>query len=127
MVLGYSRLSCVVPVFRQDLDSVINCFEEAFQFFGGCTARIVIDGMKACLDLADPYAPRFNRTFLEYATFRGFLPDPARPYHPKDKPGVERHVRFVRARFFRGGSVLDFESVQRTSLRWSRHTRARRV
>jgi hypothetical protein len=32
MVLGYSRLSCVVPVFRQDLQSVIHCFEEAFRF-----------------------------------------------------------------------------------------------
>jgi len=44
MVLGYSRLSCVVPVFRQDLESLINCFEEAFRFFGGCPQRIVIDG-----------------------------------------------------------------------------------
>ena len=85
MVLGYSRLSCVVPVFRQDLQSVIHCFEEAFRFFGACPKRVVIDGLKACLELADPYRPRFNRTFLEYATFRGFLPDPARPYHPKDK------------------------------------------
>jgi len=127
MVLGYSRLSCVVPVFRQDLDSVINCFEEAFQFFGGCTARIVIDGMKACLDLADPYAPRFNRTFLEYATFRGFLPDPARPYHPKDKPVVERHVRFVRERFFRGESFIDLEDVRRRALNWCRDTAGRRL
>jgi len=73
MVLGYSRLSCVIPVFRQDLKTVINCFEEAFQFFGGCTTRVVIDGLKACLDLADSYVPRLNRTFLEYAAFRGFL------------------------------------------------------
>jgi hypothetical protein len=96
MVLGHSRLSCVVPVFRQDLKTVINCFEEAFQFFGGCPARVIIDGMKACLDLADPYVPRLNRTFSEYAAFRRFLTDPARPYHPKDKPTVERHVPFVR-------------------------------
>ena len=85
MVLGYSRLSCVVPVFRQDLESVIHCFEEAFRFFGGCPSRIVIDNMKSCIDLADPLVPRFNRTFLEYAGYRGFIPDPARPYHPKDK------------------------------------------
>ena len=63
MVLGYSRLSCVVPVFRQDLQSVIHCFEEAFRFFGGCPKRVVIDGLKACLELADPYRPRFNRNF----------------------------------------------------------------
>ncbi len=127
MVLGYSRLSCVVPVFRQDLKSVINAFEEAFQFFGGCTIRIVIDGMKACLDLADPYVPRFNRTFLEYATFRGFLPDPARPYHPKDKPAVERHVRFVRERFFKGEKFIDLEDIRRRALHWCRETAGRRI
>jgi len=85
MVLGYSRLSCVVPVFHQDLVTVIDCFEQAFEFFGGCPRRVVIDGMKACLDKADPCTPRLNRTFLEYANYRGFLPDAARPRHPKDK------------------------------------------
>jgi transposase len=84
MVLGYSRLNCVVPVFRQDLVTVIDCFEQAFEFFGGCPRRVVIDGMKACLDKADPCTPRFNRTFLEYANYRGFLPDAARPRHPKE-------------------------------------------
>lgn len=127
MVLGYSRLSCVIPVFRQDLESVINCFEEAFRFFGGCARRIVIDGMKACLDLADPYSPRLNRTFLEYAAFRSFLPDPARPFHPKDKPAVERHVRFVRERFFRGESFIDLEDVRRRAVIWCRDTAGRRV
>ena len=83
MVMGYSRLSCVIPVFYQDLVTVIDCFEEAFEFFGGCPRRVVMDGMKACVDKADPCTPRFNRTFLEYANYRGFLPDPARPRHPK--------------------------------------------
>lgn len=127
MVLGYSRLSCIVPVFRQDLTTVINAFEEAFQFFGGCPARIVIDGLKACLDMADPYVPKFNRTFLEYSVFRGFLPDPARPYHPKDKPVVERHVRFVRERFFRGESFIDLEDMGRRALHWCREIAGRRI
>jgi transposase len=127
MVLGYSRLSCVVPVFRQDLKSVIHAFEEAFQFFGGCPVRIVIDGMKACLDRTDRYVPKFNRTFLEYAAFRGFLPDPARPYHPKDKPAVERHVRFVRERFFRGETFIDLEDIRYRAIHWCRDIAGRRI
>jgi hypothetical protein len=75
LTLGYSRLTCVIPVFKQDLPTVIDCFERVLGFFGGCPRRIVIDGMKACIDHADPYTPRFNRTFLEYANYRGFLPD----------------------------------------------------
>jgi transposase len=85
LTLGYRRLCWVVPVFKQDLATVIDCFECALAFFGGCPRRIVVDGMKACLDQTDLYTPRFNRTFLEYANYRGFLPDPARPVHPKDK------------------------------------------
>lgn len=127
MVLPYSRLSCIVPVFRQDIDSVIHCFEEAFRFFGGCPSRIVIDGMKSCLELADPYVPRFNRTFLEYSAFRGFLPDPARPYHPKDKPAVERHVRFARERFFKGETFIDLQDVARRALVWCRDVAGRRI
>jgi transposase len=44
MVMGYSRLNCVIPVFHQDVNTVIDCFERAFEFFGGCPRRVVIDG-----------------------------------------------------------------------------------
>jgi hypothetical protein len=43
LTLGYSRLSCVIPVFKQDLPTVIDCFEHALAFFGGSPRRIVID------------------------------------------------------------------------------------
>jgi transposase len=127
MVLGYSRLNCVVPVFRQDLITIIDCFEQALEFFDGCPRRIVIDGMKACLDNADPCTPRFNRTFLEYANYRGFLPDPARPRHPKDKPVIENTVRFVRERFFKGETFIDLDDVARRALVWCRDTAGRRI
>ena len=127
LTLGYSRLSCVIPVFKQDLPTVIDCFERALEFFGGCPRRIVVDGMKACIDQSDPYTPRCNRTFLEYATFRGFLPDPARPVHPKDKPVVENHVRYVRERFFKGESFIDLDDVARRALIWCRDVAGRRI
>jgi len=62
LILGYSRLSCVIPVFKQDLPTIIDCLERAWVFLGGCPRRVVLDGMKACIDQADPYTPRFNRT-----------------------------------------------------------------
>ena len=127
MTLGYSRLSCVIPVFKQDLPTVIDCFERALAFFGGCPRRLVIDGMKACIDQSDPYTPRFNRTFLEYANYRGFLPDPARPVHPQDKPVVENNVRYVRERFFKGETFIDLDDVARRALGWCREVAGRRV
>src|ERR1043165_7704261 len=46
MTMNHSRFSCVVPTFAQDLPAVIDCFERAFEFFGGCPRRIVIDNFK---------------------------------------------------------------------------------
>jgi transposase len=127
LTLGYSRLSCVIPVFQQDLPTVIDCFERALAFFGGSPRRMVIDGMKACVEQSDPYTPRFNRTFLEYANYRGFLPDPARPVHPQDKPVVENSVRYVRERFFKGESFIDLDDLARRALVWCREIAGRRI
>ena len=127
LTLGYSRVSCVIPVFRQDLPSVIDCFERALMFLGGAPRRIVIDGLKAGIDQSDPYTPRFNRTFLEYATYRGFLPDPARPRHPQDKPIVENSVRYVRERFFKGETFIDLDDAAHRALVWCREVAGRRI
>jgi transposase len=127
VTLSYSRLSCVIPAFKQDLPTVIDCFERAWVFFGGCPRRVVIDGMKACIEQADPYTPRFNRTFLEYANYRGFLPDPARPAHPQDKPVVENCVPYVRQRFFKGETFVDLDDVARRALVWCREVAGRRI
>ena len=127
MTLGYSRLSCVIPVFRQDMATIIDCFERCLEFFQGSPKRMVIDNVKACVDDADPYTPRLTRTFLEYATHCGFLADPARPRHPKDKPIVENSVRYVRERFFKGETFIDLEDVARRALVWCRDVAGRRI
>jgi hypothetical protein len=127
LTLGYSRLSCVIPVFQQNRPTIIDGFERAFEFFGGCPRRVVIDGMKACVDLADRYTPRFNRTFLEYANYRRFLPDPARPGHPQDKPLVENSVRYVRERFYKGETFIDLDDMARRALVWCREVAGRRI
>jgi transposase len=127
MTLNHSRLTCIVPTFGQDLPSVIECFERAFEFFGGCPRRIVIDNFKSAVDKADRYAPRFNKTFLEYAQYRGFLPDAARPHHPKDKPIVENTVRYARERFWKGETFLDIEDVCQRAQLWCREVAGRRI
>lgn len=127
MTLGYSRLSCVVPVFRQDMTSIIDCFERCLEFFQGSPKRMVIDNVKACVEDSNPYTPRFTRTFLEYAAHRGFIPDPARPYHPKDKPVVENSVRYVRERFFKGETFMDLDDARRRALHWCRDVAGRRI
>ena len=56
---------------------------------------IVPDNMSPVVADADAVNPRLTREWLEYAQARGFVTDPARVRHPRDKPRVEAGVKYV--------------------------------
>jgi hypothetical protein len=118
VVLIYSRHMYVHITPTQKLEDVIDGLEAAWDFFGGLTARVILDNLKAAIIKAERYEPIFQRTFAEYAVHRGFVIDPAAAYHPQGKPHVERQVPYVRENFFRGESWLNREHVQREATRW---------
>ena len=103
LVLGYSRHCFVWPTFSQKLEDVIGGLESAWAFFDGIPKYMVIDNFPAALAGADALHPRLTRGFIEYSQHRGFIGDPARVRHPKDKPKVERGIQYVRERFCKGG------------------------
>ena len=127
VILVYSRHMFVHVTSRQRLEDVIDGLELAWEFFGGVTARVIEDNLRAAISKADRYEPVFQRTFHEYAKHRGFVIDPAVAYHPKGKPHVERQVPYVRENFFRGETWLNPEHVQRDAIRWCRETAGTRV
>ncbi len=92
IVLTYSRHSFVWPTFSQKLVDVIEGLEAAWAFFEGVPNYLVIDNFPAAVAGPDPLHPRLTRGFMEYAQHRGFISDPARVRHPRDKPRVERGV-----------------------------------
>jgi hypothetical protein len=96
----------------------IDGLEEAWAFFGGVTARVVLDNLKAAVARPGRYDPSYQRVFGEYAEHRGFVTDAALPRAPKGKPHVERQVPFVRDSFFRGETFLSLEHAQREAVRW---------
>jgi len=118
VTLGYSRHQYVHVTFSQKLPDLIDGLEDAWSFFGGCTQRAVVDNLKSAITKADRYDPIFQRTFADYADYRGFTIDPTPPYMPTGKPIVERGVPYVRENFFRGESWLDLDHLQREALRW---------
>jgi len=127
VVLVYSRHLFVWPLFDQTLASVIDGLEATWRFFGGVPHRLILDNFPAAVAQPDPLAPRLTKGFLEYAQFRGFLPDPARPSHPQDKPHVERAIPYVRERFFKGGSFRSLADLCAQADRWSREVAGQRV
>ncbi len=118
VTLVHSRHQYVHVTHSQRLPDLIEGLEDAFAFFGGVTARVVLDNLKAAVTKADRYDPTFQRTFAEYARHRGFVIDAAVPRHPKGKPHVERGVQYLRESFFRGERWLGRDHVQREAVRW---------
>ena len=127
IVLCHSRHSFVWPMQRQTLEDVIAGLESAWAFFGGMPQYLVIDNFPAAVVDTDPLHPHLTRGFLQYAQHRGFIVDPARKGHPKDKPKVERGVPYVRERFFKGGDFRDLDDVREQAVRWCRDVAGLRI
>ncbi len=123
----YSRHCFVWLTFQQRLVDVIEGCEAAWRFFGGVFRVIIPDSLKAIVVEADDINPRLNEGFIEYAQSRGFVVDPARVRHPRDKPRVERAVSYVRGSFFAGETFIDLADAQRRAELWSRTTAGMRI
>jgi transposase len=114
----YSRHQFVCLCHRQTTQAVIEGCEAAWSFFGGVFRTVIPDNMSAVVDSADPLEARLNQAFVEYAQARGFVVDPARVRHPKDKPRVERNVSFARRSLFAGEEFVDLADAQRHAVEW---------
>ena len=67
----------------------------AFEYAGCVPIKEVIDNIKSGVDRACKYDPDLNATFHQLSVHYGFVPIPARPRKPKDKPLVENGVLIV--------------------------------
>jgi transposase len=123
----YSRHMFVYPTLRQTLEDVVAGFEAAWVFFGGVFAIVVPDNMKTIVDHADATDARLNDAFREYAQARGFVVDPARVRHPRDKPRVERCVQYARSNFFAGEDFRDIEDCRQRAVTWCAEVAGARV
>ena len=127
VVLAYSRHMFVWPTYSQTLEEVIAGLEAAWAFFGGLPKYLVVDNFPAAVAGADSLHPRLTRGFLEYSQRRGFITDPARVRHPKDKPKVERGVPYTRERFFKGCDFRDIPHLREEAVRWCLDVAGQRV
>jgi hypothetical protein len=91
----FSRFMFVYLTFSMTLEEVIAGCEAVWAFFGGVFAVVVPDNMSPVVADADAVSPRLTREWLEYAQARGFVTDPARVHHPRDKPRVKAGVKYV--------------------------------
>ena len=94
MTLSHSRYRYVEFVFTQDQITWAQIHINAFQFFGGVPARIILDNLKAGVIKPDIYDPTLNETYSELSRFYGFAIDPAKAYKPEHKRRVSYCTSF---------------------------------
>src|SRR6266516_240470 len=114
----FSRHMFVYLTFSMTLEEVIAGCEDAWEFFSGVFRVFVPDNMSPVVADADAVNPRLTREWLEYAQARGFVTDPARVRHPRDKPRVEAGVKFVQGNFFAGETFLDLADARSKMAAW---------
>lgn len=130
----FSRYRFVYPVFQETTATAIEACEAAWEFYGGIFVAIIPDNTKSIVAKADPTDPKIVEAFLEYAQARGFVIDPTRVRHPKDKPRVERTVLTVREDCFGGETLQTLDDARSRSRFWcleehgmKRHGRTQRL
>jgi transposase len=127
MTLSHSRHRFVRFVFRQDVETWIDCHIRAFHFFGGVPETIMLDNLKAGVVKADIYDPLFNRSYGELERHYGFVCDPNKVRTAQHKGKVERSVTIVRQQVLAGRSFKDSEEANTAALTWCRHEIATKV
>ena len=92
-----------------------------------CARYLVIDNFPVAVAGPDALHPRLTRGFLEYSQHRGFVADPARVRHPKDKPKVEHSVSYVRERLFEGRDFHGLAHLRGEAQRWCLEVESQRI
>jgi transposase len=101
--LGYSRMTYVEYVCNEQLPTLLQCLQHAFEFFGGVPLEVLFDNMKTVVLQRDAYGEnqhRFQPALWDFAKHYGFIPKLCRPYRAQTKGKVERFIGYLRRSFY---------------------------
>ena len=128
MTLSHSRHQFVKFVFDQKTATWLALHREAFSFFDGVPAEIVVDNLKSAIVLAALYDPQVQRGYRECALHYGFLISPCRPNTPEHKGKVEAGgVKYVKNNFLAGQAFRDINQANEQVLTWCLETAGKRI
>lgn len=127
--LGYSRTTFVKFTTAEDARTLCDALREAFDYFGGVPAEVLMDNAKSVVIERDAYGAglhRWNDELLELADECGFTPRLCRPYRAKTKGKVERFNGYLKGSFLvplvaslkASGLTLTPELANRHVRRW---------
>ena len=103
MVLCYSRLCYLEFTFGEKIEHFLGAHQNAFEFFGGIPAKVLIDNPKtAVLKHPSGQGALFHPRYLDFAAHYGFEPRACNVRKPHEKGRVESGVGYVKKNFLHG-------------------------
>ena len=113
MVLCYSRMLYVEFTLSETMEHFLACHQNAFAFFGGVPAKIMVDNLKsAVLQRSIGEDPVFNPRYRDFADYYGFKIKPCGVGQAHEKGRVENAVGYVKKNFLAGQEFTDFQPGQ---------------
>lgn len=101
-----------------DLHALMDGHVRAFTRFGGVAKTCKYDNQKAVVLRWEGRQPIYNPRFIDFATYYEFRAEACRPFHPNDKPAVERSFWELERSFFNGRTFQDEEDLLAQLLSW---------
>lgn len=126
-VLSHSRKGYSEAVWRQTSESFIRCLENAFRHYGGVTATVVIDNLKAGVLQADWYDPQLNPKLEEFARHYGTVILPTKPAMPRHKGKVEAAVKYAQNNAIKGRSFASLSAQNSFLSDWEKNVADTRI
>lgn len=126
-VLSHSRKAYSEVVWRQTSESFIRCLENAFRYFGGVTATVVLDNLKAGVLQADWYDPELNPKLEEFARHYGTVLLPTKPATPRHKGKVESGVKYAQNNAIKGRTFESLRAQNNYLADWERNVADTRI
>ena len=119
MVLCYSRMLYVEFTLSETMEHFLSCHANAFAFFGGVPAKIMVDNLKsAVLRRVLGQEPVFNPRYKDFADHHGFKIVPCGVGQPQEKGRVENAVGYVKKNFLSGSELSDFKLLAPGVRQW---------
>lgn len=118
MTLSWSRHMYAELVFDQKVETWIELHLRAFEHFGGCVKRVVIDNLKAGISRCVIHDAEAQRSYRDFAEHYGFLISPCRPRTPQHKGKVESGVHYVKRNALAGRRFRSLQEANEHLQRW---------
>jgi len=118
-VLCYSRMLYVEFTLGQSQEQFLRCHENAFRFFQGVPARVMVDNCKTAV-LSHPFGQpaQFNPRYLDFANHYGFEIRACGVRQAHEKGRVENAVKFIKQNFLRGLELPPFAALNPAAAHW---------